>query len=91
MEWNIDKNTKIVLREAEFDVFDSNGELIKSEIKKVVEVYCNIPSGGKRWEKMCAWFREHGKLKRLTFVCLADRCSLCNARLFIKHNLARLL
>jgi len=91
MEWNIDKNTKIVLREAEFGLFDSNGELIKSETKKVAEVFCNIPSGGKRWEKMCTWYKENGKLKRMTFVCLADNCVCCNVRLFVKYNLARLL
>ncbi len=90
MEWWVDKNTRIAVVEREFKEF-KNGEIIHTETKRVAEVFCNIPSGGRKWEKMCAWYKEFDRLKCMTFACLADRCGMCNAKLFIKHTLAHLL
>jgi len=90
MEWWVDKNTKIKIVTREFGVWQ-DGEIVRSETKRVAEVFCNIPSSGEKWEKMCAWYKEDSKLKCMTFACLADRCGMCNVRLFIKHKLAHLL
>ena len=86
----VDKNTIVRIVNREFKKF-KDGDVVHTETKRVAEVFCNIPSGGRKWEKMCAWYKEDSKLKCMTFACLADRCGMCNVRLFVKYKLAHLL
>jgi len=87
----IDGNTFVEIKETEFILFDSKARIIRRERKKVAEVFSNIPTSGKGFIKMCAWFKEDNRLKRMTVTCLSSNCAGCNVRLFIKHKLARLL